>query len=75
MLKWIRRALDKRAAKLHDERILKRDGCVLYCRNCRSILNGRGDEDHHGIYIAECQCGKVSGFLLDTPVPILVRYT
>ena len=72
MLNWIRRALDKRAARLQEEKTLKRDGCVLYCRDCRSILNSLGSEDQYGLYVAKCQCGKVSKFLLDAPVPILI---
>ena len=62
----------RRAAKLKEERILKRDGCVLYCKHCRTILNGLGDEDQHGLYIANCTCGTKSRFLLDAPVPIRI---
>lgn len=72
MFKFISRFLEKKKLKRIEEKILYRDGCILYCRSCRAILNGLGNYDKYDIYVANCSCGMCSRFLLDTPVPILL---
>jgi hypothetical protein len=69
MFKWLRKILDQ----LHKNTIINRDGCILYCKNCHSILNGKGNNNIEGLYIAKCNCGSISTFLLDSPVPILIK--
>lgn len=75
MFTWFRKFLKKLQEKRQEEHILHRDGCVLYCRTCRAILNEHGSEDQHEVYVAKCQCGKISRFLLDAPAPILITHT
>ena len=70
MLNWIKKLLNK----YKNNKIIKRDNCLLYCRNCRAVLNEMGMYDQNGNYMADCKCGMRSVFLLDTPVPILIAY-
>jgi hypothetical protein len=70
MLLWLRKILSDFFEKRDRERLLVRDGCILYCKQCRTILNGKGREDTHGCYVIKCKCGTYSRFLLDAPVPL-----
>jgi hypothetical protein len=76
MFKFISRFLEqrslKRSLKKEKELLLYKDGCILYCRGCRAILNGLGNDGKDFVYVADCICGMRSRFLLDTPVPILL---
>jgi hypothetical protein len=69
---WLARRREARRAKLESDWLIKRDGFICYCRECRATLNNVGvflDEDRCQF---KCQCGMVSIFEFGAPVPILL---
>jgi hypothetical protein len=74
---------DHRCKRLHEDRVAKEGGCVLWCQQCRGVLNDGSSsceqvEDPRAspgcTYEYVCGwCGKVSRFQFDMPVPFLME--
>lgn len=69
---WLAKLRKARRAKSESEWILKRDGCICYCHECKAILNGLGNWIDGDRCEFRCSCGAVSIFGFFAPVPILL---
>jgi hypothetical protein len=72
LIAWLTRLLEARRAKADSEFILKRDGCICYCHECKAVLNGLGSWIDGDRCEFRCSCGFVSIFGFFAPVPILL---
>jgi len=73
--KWFRELLANWKRKREEAALLKRYGCVCYCRKCRAILGDAQtlNESEYQYTCGECQCVSVFNFDI-APMPILVRF-
>ena len=73
--KWFRETLANWKRRREEASLLKRYGCVCYCRKCRAIL-GDAQTLNESEYQYTCaSCDSVSVFNFDiAPMPILVRF-
>jgi RNase P subunit RPR2 len=75
--RWILRRIEARIAASRERRIIEACGCVAYCPRChdplqdQAIGNARASDE---TWLLTCrECGCVSRWMLDAPVPLLVK--
>jgi hypothetical protein len=73
IIKYLKNWYRKYRDNIEKEKILERDGCVLFCHGCKTPLNGTGNYLSNGWYKSTCQCGLISVFDLDYPVPVRIN--
>lgn len=56
-----------------EKRVLEQCGCVCRCPQCQDILNDQAECQDDDLVVYTCQCGHVSRWLFDAPVPILIK--
>lgn len=75
-MNWLRNWLQNWQLRREEAALLKRYGCVCYCRGCRGILDNAIPLHNGSEYSYSCSgCNAESVFNFDiAPVPILVRF-
>lgn len=74
MLDWIKKWLRK--IETREQRVVRECNCVVWCPECREILNDGSnchDTDDGLVEFVCVECGCISDWDFDAPVPLYIN--